>query len=118
MAPSVVYTSCATPPFPVPACVFDGHWTVEPVPSVHAVGAAFTRKLVKFWVVPDPSERWTTVIAVLGSLAEGLSALIAASSHLVICTEKILAIVSGDSLSFDTPERLYDTVIGATTVGK
>ena len=56
-------------------------------------------------------------MAVLGSFALGLSVLIAASSQVVIAPEKILAVVSGERFSF-TPSRLYDTVIGATTVGK
>src|ERR1700704_5782487 len=106
------------PEFPVAPCVPAGQLTVEPLPIVHAAGAALVRKLVKFAVVPELSLRWTTVIGVVGSLADGLSALIAASSQVVMAAEKILPMVSGDHLSFDTPARLYDTVIGATTVGK
>ena len=98
--------------------MLDGQFTVEPVPSVHVAGAALVRKLVKFCVVPELSERCATVIVVLGSFAFGLSALIAASSQVVICAWKILAIVSAESCRFVTPDRLYDTVIGATTVGK
>src|SRR5262245_59519132 len=118
MAPSVSLTALATPELPVAPCVLDGQLTVEPLPRVHDDGAALVRKLVKLAVVPELSLRWTTVIFVLGSLADGLSALIAASSHVVMAPEKILAIVSADSFSFDTPDRLYDTVMGATTVGK
>ncbi len=69
-------------------------------------------------VVPDPSERWATVIAVLGQVAPGLSALIAASSQVLIVPWKIPAIVSAESCSLSTPERLYEIVIGAPTVGK
>ena len=54
---------------------------------------------------------------VLGSVAFGLSAAIAGSFHFVIVSWKILAIVLAESCSFFTPLRLYDTVIGATTVG-
>ena len=110
-------TSLATPELPVAPCVPSGQLTVEPLPRVQSDGAALVRKLVKLAVVPELSLRCTTVIVVLGSFAFGLSALIAASSHVVIAPEKILAIVSAESLSF-TPPRLYDTVIGATTVGK
>ena len=88
------------------------------MPSVQVEGAAFVRKVVKFCVVPELSERCATVIVVLGSFAFGLSALIAASSQVVIWPWKILAIVSAESLRPFTPGRLYDTVIGATTVGK
>ncbi len=38
---------------------------------------------MKPFVVPDESERWTTVIAVFGSLACGFSLLIAWSFHFV-----------------------------------
>ena len=75
------------------------------------------RKVAKFWVVPELSDRRATVIAVLGSLAFGFSAAIAGSSHFVIVRWKIFAIVGPDSWSFFTPLRLYDIVMGATTVG-
>ena len=114
----MAFTNWATPPLPLAPCVLAGHCTVEPVPSVHTLGAAFTRKLVKFCVVPEPSERWTTVIVVLGSFAFGLSVLIAASFQVVIVPWKILAIVSAESFRSVSPDTLYDTVIGATTVGK
>ena len=39
---------------------------------------------MKLYVVPDPSERKTGVIFVLGRLTRGFSALIAGSSHCVI----------------------------------
>src|SRR6516165_361865 len=115
MAPSVVFTSLATPELPDAPCVPEGQLTVEPLPSVHVVGAALVRKLVKLAVVPELSLRCTTVILVLGSFADGLSALIAGSFHVVIAPEKILAIVSAERRSFETPETLYETVIGATT---
>src|SRR3954471_17024668 len=53
-----------------------------------------------------------------GSLASGFSALIAGSSHVLICSWKILAIVSASNLSLSTPLRLYATLMGAATVGK
>src|ERR1700754_2128897 len=117
MAPSVSFTSLATPELPVAPCVSAPQLTVEPLPRVQSVGAALVSQLVKFCVVPELSLRWTTVMVVLGSFALGLSVLIAASSQVLIAPEKIFAAVSAERFSF-TPERLYDTVIGATTVGK
>ena len=76
------------------------------------------RNFVKFVVVPEASERCTTVIAVDGSVTPGLSFAIAASSHFLIFSEKILASVVPLSWSFSTSGKLYDTVIGAATVGK
>src|SRR3954469_25181980 len=67
-APLVPVTTWATPALPLPACVSAGQFTVSPAPSVHDDGAAAARYLVKFDVVPDPSERCATVIAVAGSL--------------------------------------------------
>jgi hypothetical protein len=46
-----------------------------------------------------------------------ISATIAGSFHFLICREKIFATVSALSFSSVTPDRLYDTVIGAATVG-
>src|SRR5213592_1804159 len=97
MAPGVPLTIWATPELPLPAWVSAGHSTVEPDFSVHVLGAAATRYLVKFSVVPEPSERWTTVMAVDGSLAPEFSALIAGSSHVLIWRWKIFAIVSASS---------------------
>ena len=73
---------------------------------------------MKLLVVPEASARCTTVMSVLGSVTPGLSAAIAASFHFVICPLKILAIVAALSCSELTPLRLYDTVIGAATIGK
>src|SRR3954451_15564056 len=95
----------ATPLFFSAPWVDAGHGTVSPEPSVQAEPAAAVRYLVKFDVVPEPSERCTTAIAVDGSLASGLSALMASSSHLVIVALKMPASVSG--LNFrSTPGRL------------
>ena len=106
MAPAVWPMSCATPEFFSAPWVPAGQFTVSPESSFQVLGAADFRYLVKLFVVPDPSERCTTTIGVDGRVASGLSALIAASSHLVISVEKILANVSGDSWSFSTPSRL------------
>src|SRR5262245_57023983 len=118
MAPSVPAMVWATPAFPVPAWVFAGHWTVEALPSVQSAPADFCKNDVKFWVVPEPSARWTTVMLVDGSLAPGFSAMMAGSFHVVILTEKILASVGPLSFRLSTPDRLYETVIGPATVGK
>ena len=82
------------------------------------MGSTAVRNFVKLLVVPDPSARCTTVIAVLGSFTPGLSAAIAASFHFVIFRAKILARVLSERRRSFTPLRLYDTVIGAATVGK
>ena len=82
------------------------------------LGAAFVRYFVNPAVVPEPSERCATVIAVLGRVTPGLSALIAESSQVLIVPWKIPAIVSAESWSLFTPDRLYERVIGAPTVGK
>src|SRR5689334_9048282 len=117
MAPSVPVMAWATPALPVPAWVLAGHWTVEPLPSVQSAPADFCRNDVKFWVVPEPSARCTTVMPFDGSLAPEFSAAIAGSSHLVIVAEKILARVGPLSFRLSTPETLNDTVIGPATVG-
>ena len=118
MDPSVCLMSAATPELAAAPWVVGGQLTVSPLPSVQVVGAARVRYFVKLLVVPEPSERWTTVIGLDGSVASGLSALIAGSSQVVIWACMILAMVSGLSCSSSTPLRLYDIVIGAATVGK
>ncbi len=58
-------------------------------------------------VVPESSERCTTVIAVLGSFVPGLSLAIAGSSHFLILPRKMSAAVAPSSLSpLLTPGRL------------
>src|SRR4051812_5749753 len=116
MAPSESLMSCATPVFFSAPWVLPGHSTVSPAPSFQ-LSAAASRYLVKLLVVPEPSDRWTTVMSVDGRSASGLSVLTAASSHLVMSPWKIPASVVGLSLRSSTPERLYDTVMGAATVG-
>ena len=99
MAPSVAVMAWATPALPLPAWVLVGQLTVSPASRVQVEGAAALRYLVKLMVVPEPSERCTTTIGVLGSVASGLSALMAGSSQVVIWAWKILASVSGLSCS-------------------
>src|SRR4051812_33879929 len=117
MAPLVPVMIWATPLFPFPPCVSVGQATVLPESRVQA-GVAALRNLVNCSVVPEPSDRWATTMAVAGSLAPGLSAAIALSFQVLIWREKILAIVSGDSCRLSTPVTWYETVIGAATVGK
>ena len=61
---------------------------------------------MKLYVVPELSERWNDWIVVLGSVALGLSALMAASFHFVILLLKILAIVPAERFRLVTPGRL------------
>src|SRR6266498_5494872 len=117
MPPSPCLTICATPVFFSPPWVSLGHSTVSPLPSFHAVGAAATRYLVKLLVVPEPSERCATVIGLAGRVTPGLSAAITGSFQVLTSRWKILAMVSGLSWSLSTPDRLYEIVIGAATVG-
>ena len=69
-------------------------------------------------MVPEESERWAMVIAVLGSLTPGLTAAIAGSFHFVILAWKMSAMTGADSFRLLTPDRLYETVTGAITSGK
>src|SRR4029453_1939927 len=106
MAPSVCLTIWATPVFFSAPWVPDGQATVSPLPSFQVDGAAAVRYLVKLLVVPEPSERWATVIAVSGRLAPGLSLAMAGSFHFVIFAWKMSASVSGLSCSLSAPDRL------------
>jgi hypothetical protein len=64
--------------------------------------------VVKPFVVPEESERWTIVIAVLGRLIPGFSALIAGSFQVLILPRKMLASVGPSSFRpLLTPGRLY-----------
>ncbi len=68
-------------------------------------------------MVPEESERWAMVIAVLGSLTPGLSAVIAGSFHFVILAWKMSAMTGAVSFRPVTPDRLYETVIGLIRMG-
>jgi hypothetical protein len=63
------------------------------------------RYSVKFFVVPDSSERFTGVMARSGR-PELPSAAIAGSFHLVILPSKIFATVAGESFSSGTSSSL------------
>src|SRR3954466_8092988 len=109
MAPWVCFTAAVTPseplaPWPV------GHGTSLPVPAVHTVGATVLRYSVKAAVVPEPSERCTTWIPVLGRLALPSSAIIL-SFHVFTFPAKMAASVGPESLRLLTPERLYSTAM-------
>src|SRR4029450_13725728 len=95
----------ATPVFFSPPWVPAGQATGSPLPSFHGGDAAF-RYLVKLLVVPEPSERCATVIALSGRVAPGLSGVMAGWFHFLMSVWKILASVSGLSWSLSTPERL------------
>ena len=69
-------------------------------------------------MVPEESERTATVIEVLGRVTPELSAVIAESFHFLILPEKMPAITGPDSCNgLLTPDRLYETVMGAITIG-
>src|SRR5947209_3207678 len=90
-APGVCLIAAATPELPL-APVPVGHFTSFPWPTDEAhAGSAAVRNLVKPSVVPEESDRWTTVIAVLGRLRPGLSDLIAGSFQALIWPRKIFA---------------------------
>jgi hypothetical protein len=61
---------------------------------------------VKFWVVPESSDRCTGVIAWFGSVLPGLSAAISGAFQLVILPSKMPAMVAGASCRSVTPGRL------------
>ena len=71
-----------------------------------SLSAVWLSQSVKFSVVPDSSERLTTVMRWSGSWASGLSAAIAGSFQFVIFWSKICAAVADDSCRLSTPSRL------------
>src|SRR5881275_276472 len=95
MAPGVDLTTCATPGLPLAARAEDGHLMVELLPRLQALPVASTRNSVKFWVVPEESDRTARVIGVLGRLAPELSALIAGSFQVLILPVKPDASLAG-----------------------
>src|SRR6266705_2483690 len=105
MAPEVALTCWATPEdcgadWPPLAC------QALPPEYFQLAGAVAIRYLVKLSVVPDSSERWNAWILRSGSLADGLSALMAASFQLVILLSKILASVGASRTRLSTPGTL------------
>jgi hypothetical protein len=67
---------------------------------------------VKFCVVPESSERWTTVMFAEGSEAPEFSAAIFGSFQVVIAPLKIPAMVAASSFRSLTPSTLYAMAIG------
>src|SRR6267142_3202360 len=84
MAPGVALTTASTPALLAPAL----NWAVvgqvgtvpAPIFDLNS-GLAVERNVVKMYVVPEPSDRWTIVIGVFGRFTPGLSALISALFH-------------------------------------
>ena len=89
MAPGVCLIRAVTPSLPFPATPI-GQVTLVPSPtwSLNS-GLIALRCFVKTKVVPLPSERSQTVIAVAGSFAPSFALAIAASFHLVILPRKM-----------------------------
>src|SRR5437667_7663996 len=94
----------ATPGLPLPATSSAGQFVVSPAVNVNTPGAAAVRNLVKLEFVPEASERCTGVIFVDGSVTPGLSALIAGSFQVLICSWKILATVGASRTRLLTPD--------------
>ena len=70
-------------------------------------------------MVPEPSERWTTVIAVEGSLTPALIFARAGSFHFVILPRKMSARIGPVNLICEsTPSMLYTGTTAPSTVGK
>src|SRR6476661_3782099 len=107
MAPGVCLIAAATPSLPL-APVPSGHLTVLSAPTFedHS-GLEAARNVVKPLVVPDSSERWTTVMFDDGRLTPGFIFAMAGSFHFLIFPRKMFAIVGPSSLSPRfTPLRL------------
>src|SRR4051812_17334661 len=110
--------AAATPSLPF-APVPVGHLTVLSAPTLlfHSELTS-ERNVVKPLVVPDSSERWTTVMLAPGRLAPELSLAIAGSFHFLILPRKMFATVGPSSLrSLGTPLWLYETVIAPKNIG-
>src|SRR5437764_6093102 len=105
MAPWVCLTWAVTPSDPLAPCPA-GQGTSLPAPAVQMVGATAVRYDVKAAVVPEPSERCTTWIAVDGRLVLPSAAIIL-SFQVLTLPAKIEASVSGLSFRLGTLERLY-----------
>ncbi len=81
MDPGVCATRPETPSLPLPPTP-TGQLTDVATPTFSLnVGDTLARKSMKMKVVPEPSDRWTTVMSVAGSFAAGLSFTSAGSFH-------------------------------------
>src|ERR1043166_819243 len=93
MAPSDCLTCPVTPSLPRPPRPA-GQLTDAALPTFSFHSAeTLLRKSVKMKLVPDPSDRCTTMMSALGSLAPGLAATIRRSFHLVILPRKMSAML-------------------------
>jgi len=83
----------ATAAFPLaPSELLPGHWTAVPNPTwVFQVELMLQRYRVNMLVVPEPSERWTVVMAWFGRVVLGFRAVIAGSFQFVMVPRKMLA---------------------------
>src|SRR3979490_3154364 len=112
----------ATPPLPVAAMDVPGQLFGLPLTwSVMPAWSALSRNLVKLAVVPDSASRWHTTMLPVSPVTPEFVAAIAGSAQVEIVPEKILVSVGPSRCSglvLATPATLYDTVIGAATVGK
>src|SRR4051795_2909829 len=117
-APLVCLTQPATPSLPF-APVPVGHLTDLSVPGpLFQVDEYSVRNDVKFAVVPDSSERWQTVMFVLGSWAPEFWPAISGSFHFLTLPRKMSATVLPSSFRpCSTPSTLYETVTAPRTVG-
>src|SRR5262249_10201780 len=102
----VCWTDPATPSLPLlptPA----GQLTAVAMPTFffHS-GEVLARKSTQMYVVPEPSERCTTVMSVVGSFAPGLALAIAGSFHLVILPRKMSARTGPVNFSSPAPGTL------------
>src|ERR1700753_3042116 len=100
--------AAATPSLPLAPVSPEGHFTSLSAPIADLNDDEESdRNVVKPFVVPEESERWTTVIFSLGRVTSGLSALIAGSFQVVIFFWKMSAAVWPSSFRpFWTPETL------------
>src|SRR4051795_11268905 len=107
MLPSFCLMHAATPSLPF-APVPVGHLTdlSTPGPFFHA-GESSARNAVKFFVVPDSSLRWQTVMLPLGSETPLFSLAIAGSFQVLTLPRKMSATVAPSSLRpLSTPSTL------------
>src|SRR5436190_1075547 len=104
---------------PLAPVVPAGHLTSLSAPTLDLNSAEESdRKVVKPFVVPEESDRWTTVILVEGRFMPGLRALIFGSFQVVTFLRKMSAAVLPSSLRpFCSPGTLYEIVIPPKNIG-
>src|SRR5438094_5032162 len=120
MPPAVLLTTASTPALFAPALnwALVGHVGPVPAPILDLnSGLTVDRNVVKMYVVPEPSERWTIVIGVEGRLTPGLSALISALFQAESLPWKMSARVCALRCRFVMPGRLKMTATATSAVG-